>query len=111
MSSSTQNVNGKTNAPNSDDLAEQIKILRDDLGSLTQTIADMGRATGENAVNAAKSKVNDVRDAAMDRAETAQLHAMEVKNQADDFIRTQPATALGVAAGLGFLVGFMSSRR
>lgn len=110
MSTATQKQNGKQDGQAAD-IAEQIEILRADLGALTKVIADMGRESGKSAVSAVKDKAGHVRDLAADQAETAQLHAMELKGQADDFVRKQPATALGVAAGLGFLVGYMSSRK
>ena len=37
--------------------------------------------------------------------------AAAVQGQANDFIKNQPAAALGIAAGLGFLVGLISSRK
>lgn len=93
------------------DLSEQIATLRNDLGALTQTIADLGRSKGDEAIAAAKSKAYDARDAAAEKAEAARVHALQLQEQANDFVRRQPATALGIAAGLGFLVGFMGSRK
>lgn len=101
------NADGVTSA----DLAKQVEVLRKDLGALTEIIADLGKAKGDEAVAAAKTKVDDVRERATDTADTARLQAMELQDQANDFIKNQPATALGIAAGIGFLVGFMGSRK
>lgn len=102
----------KVNATaDSDDLAAQVETLRQDLATLTHSISDLGKAKGDAAVNAAKAKMADVRDQAADTAETARLHAMELQGQADTFIKNQPAAALGIAAGVGFLVGFLGSRK
>lgn len=76
-----------------DDLAEQIDNLKNDLSSLTKMLSDLGAA-----------KADDVTTAAKDKAIEAQLHA-------EEFVRTQPATSLGLAAGLGFLVGMITARR
>lgn len=76
-----------------EDLAKQIETLKSDLASLTQTLADYGT-----------SKSSDLAGAAKDKATEAQLHA-------EEFIRTQPATSLGLAAGFGFLVGMITARR
>ena len=100
-----------TNKTDAADLSEQVETLRKDLASLTQTIADLGKAKGNEAVNAARAKVSDARDHAADAAETARLQAMEFQDKADSFIKHQPATALGIAAGIGFLIGFLGSRR
>jgi len=94
-----------------EDLSAQIETLRKDLGELTQTIQGMGAASVKEAASTAKEKVDGIRDTAADQAETARLHAMELQDQAGDFVRNQPATAMGIAAGLGFLVGFLSSRK
>ncbi|WP_342076974.1 DUF883 domain-containing protein [Yoonia sp. SS1-5] len=111
MAASTKALNGKTANPSSEDLAKQIEILQKDLGQLTQTIAEIGKSKSDAAVSATKAKLSDARDHVADQAETAKLQAMELQGQANDFIRNQPATALGVAAGLGFLVGIMSTRK
>ncbi|WP_415404424.1 DUF883 family protein [Tateyamaria sp. SN3-11] len=108
MTSKLQTLNKTTDTG---DLAAQVETLRHDLASLTQTIADLGRAKGDEAVSAAKSKMADVREQAADTAETARLQAMEMQDKADTFIKNQPATALGIAAGVGFLVGFLGSRK
>ena len=93
------------------DLAEQVETLRNDLSALTQTIADLGKQKGEHTIDAAKEKAADVRDRAVDQAEAARCQAMELQGQANDFVRNQPAAALGIAAGIGFLVGFMGTRK
>ena len=93
------------------DLSAQIDTLRADLSTLTSTIADLAAAKGEYAVSSAKAKVNSARDTVADQAETARLHALDLQDQANDFVHKQPGAALGIAAGMGFLVGFMSSRK
>lgn len=110
MATSTKSLNGNTSATSAD-LADQIETLRNDLSMLTNTIAEIGIAKGEDAVTAAKSKAADVKATAADSAETARLQAMELQGQANDFIKNQPVTALGIAAGIGFLIGFMGSRK
>ena len=108
MASTLQKLNNK---PDAADLSEQIETLRNDLATLTQAIADLGKAKGDDAVNAAKTTLSDARDQAADAAETARLQAMELQDKADTFIKNQPATALGIVAGIGFLVGFLGSRK
>ena len=107
----TKASQGKTNGASVSDVSNQIEILREDLSALTQTIADLSRAKGDEAITAARDKMADARDKATDQAQAARQQAAELQGQANDFIRNQPATALGIAAGLGFLVGFMGSRR
>lgn len=108
MASNLQKLN---KGPNAADVSEQVEILRHDLAALTQTIADLTKAKGDEAVTTAKAKLSDARDQAADVADTARLQAMEFQDKADSFVKNQPATALGIAAGLGFLVGFLGSRK
>lgn len=76
-----------------DDLAAQIEALKEDLNTLTQTLSEVSASKSEAAIDMAKDKTRE-----------AQL-------QAEEFVRTQPATSLGLAAGLGFLVGMITARR
>jgi ElaB/YqjD/DUF883 family membrane-anchored ribosome-binding protein len=76
-----------------DDLASQIDTLKNDLAKLTHSLSDYGVAKTEAAAATAR-----------DKATEAQLHA-------EEFVRTQPATSIGIAAGLGFLIGMMTARR
>ncbi|WVX51369.1 hypothetical protein ROLI_044700 [Roseobacter fucihabitans] len=108
MASTLQKLN---NNPDAADLSEQVETLRNDLATLTQTVADLGKAKGDDAVAAAQFKLLDARDKAADVTETARLQAMELQNKADTFIKNQPDTALGIAAGGGFLVEFFGSRK
>lgn len=111
MATATEKLNGKGATANTADLANQIEVLRKDLGALTQTITDLGKAKGDDAVALAQSKAADIRERATDAGETARLQALELQDQANDFVKNQPATALGIAAGIGFLVGFMGTRK
>lgn len=98
------NAKSKTADMSAEDLSDQIETLRNDLSALTQTIADIGKAKGEETVATAKAKMSEAREKASDTAEHARVRA-------EDFMQTQPATALGIAAGIGFLIGFLGSRK
>ncbi len=107
----TKSMNGRNESAAAADLNDQIETLRQDIGALTQTISEMGKHKGDETIEAARAKASDLRDKAADHAETARLQALEMQDQANNFIRNQPATALGIAAGVGFLVGFFGSRK
>lgn len=108
MTASVKNLNADTTTA---DLHDQIATLRADLGALTQIISDLAQAKGDEAASTVKDKIQGASDTVADQIETARLHAMDTQSKAEDFIRTQPATALGVAAGVGFLIGFLGSRK
>ena len=87
-----------------DDLAKQIENLKSDIATLTTSVGEVAKAKSMEGAAAAKLKAKQTTDAGREKALEAQLHA-------EEFIRTQPATALGLAAGLGFLVGMIAARR
>ncbi|UWR22696.1 DUF883 C-terminal domain-containing protein [Sulfitobacter sp. S190] len=98
-------VNGTKNKDvNVEDLSLQIQVLKDDIASLTDTISSFGAAKKDEAAAAAKAKAAEIKDAGFARA-------AEMQDQTEEFIRTQPATALSLAAGFGFLVGLVITNR
>ena len=107
----TKAANGSSGSTTAADVSDQIEILRKDLGALTQTIADLSKDKSSEALEATKAKMADARDKAAEQVDVARTHAADVQKQAHDFVRQQPATALGIAAGIGFLIGFMGSRK
>ncbi len=87
-----------------EDLSEQISVLKNDIAVLTNTLGAYGKAKTSEATNSAKGAVDDLTAAGREKA-------LETQAQAEEFIRTQPAAALGIAAGIGFLVGIVTARR
>ena len=109
MSNNAKTASGTSSSVNGhdltiNDLSDQIAILKSDIASLTGTLSEYGKAKTTQAAQTAK-------DAAADAVTEARVKALDAQAQAEDFIRTQPATALGIAAGVGFLVGMITSRR
>ena len=98
----TTTTNGT--APTVADLSKQIDTLRRDLTDLTGTIADLGRSKSAELSDAARQK-------GVETAEYLGRRARDAQDQANQFVVNQPATALGLAAGAGFLIGYLSSRR
>jgi ElaB/YqjD/DUF883 family membrane-anchored ribosome-binding protein len=78
--------------------------LKDDIAALTGSMSDYSKTKARDATDQARS-------AAHDYAEAGKEKAVEAQQSAEAFIRTQPATALGIAAGVGFLVGLITARR
>ncbi|WP_069298394.1 DUF883 family protein [Neptunicoccus sediminis] len=94
------------------DLSAQIETLRKDLSALTGTINDLGKAKSAELTEAATDRVEAAaREKGAQTAQAVTDRAKEVHEQANDFVKSQPATALGIAAGLGFLVGMLNARR
>lgn len=87
-----------------EDLSIQIAILKDDIAALTGSMGDFSKSKAREATEQAKSAAYSYAEAGKDRASEAQ-------QSAEAFVRTQPATAMGIAAGVGFLVGLITARR
>lgn len=85
-------------------------VIRDAESLLKATAAQTGekideaRAHAEESVRAAKARLAGVEDEALARAR-------ELAKDADQYVRGNPWGAVGVAAGLGLVLGLLISRR
>lgn len=80
------------NSMSSDDMGQQIDALRDDLAKLTATIRGDVSAGIETAGHQISQTGRD--------AQASALH----------MVRANPLAAVGIAAGLGLLLGMMSRK-
>ncbi|WP_186827064.1 DUF883 family protein [Shimia ponticola] len=101
-------TNGKAKP---DDLNHEIAALRQDVEALTQALTDMGEEKVQDITRRAQDmgrKVsNGASDMAVHTAEAVQAGASNAQRMA----RENPGATLGIAAGLGFLIGYMTARR
>ncbi len=93
------------------DLAAQMEVLKGDIAQLTEVLGGYTKSKGAEAASAARDALHDVRVAGEAQVERARAQAEHLHAQANDFVVRQPATALGIAAGVGFLVGLMTARK
>ncbi|MGB3246203.1 MAG: DUF883 domain-containing protein [Sulfitobacter sp.] len=93
------------------DVTKQMAILRDDIANLTATVAEYGKAQGALIKANATDKAAGIAESGA--AVAGELKAKAEKTYADteDAVRANPGTAIGIAAGIGFLVGMMTARR
>ncbi|WP_322867905.1 YqjD family protein [Aquicoccus sp. G2-2] len=101
----------KPNDAEAQALSEQMADLRADIAGITKTLAEMGAARGEAAKESAQNTVSALRDQGEKALKDAQARAEAISHQAADTVREQPAVAVGLAVGLGFLLGFVSGRK
>ncbi len=81
-------------ATTSRDVEEEIAQLRADVASLTETIKAFGADTARDLQSRAYGKRDEITD---------QLRVKE--EEIKERVRENPLQALGIAAGVGFLVG------
>jgi ElaB/YqjD/DUF883 family membrane-anchored ribosome-binding protein len=85
-------------------------VIRDAESLLRATAAQTGdrveeiRARAEESVRQAKERLANVEEQALERAR-------ELAGDADQYIRGNPWQAVGIAAGVGLLLGLLMSRR
>jgi ElaB/YqjD/DUF883 family membrane-anchored ribosome-binding protein len=102
---------GKSSAPDSDDLSAQIATLRQDIGMITETLGEMAKAQRDGMTAAAQKKFDEARARGADAISSAQAQANALNAQAHDFVQEKPALSLGMAAALGFVVGILTTSR
>jgi ElaB/YqjD/DUF883 family membrane-anchored ribosome-binding protein len=85
-------------------------VIRDAETLLRATAANTGekvqeaRNRAEESVRAAKERLAGVEDEAMERARA-------IADETDVYVRANPWTAVGIAAGAALLLGLLLSRR
>lgn len=94
-----------------EDLSAQVDQLKNDIAGLTKTISDLGRARGDQMAASVKDHAHAAKEAGEAHLADLQNSALRTAESAEDYVKRNPATALGIAAGFGFLVGFLGSRR
>lgn len=95
-----------------------IKTVRNDMKSLIEDARELFREASQNT----GEKADDLRargmtllDGAMEKAHEVQIIALEkgkaAAHGADEFVHKKPWQAVGVAAGVGLVIGLLISRR
>ena len=111
MATATKTTTTATPDKDIEQLSLQIAALKKDIAGITTTLSNLGSSTGAAAVNTAKRTAEDLRIAGERKVAEAQVTAEDLGKQAADAVRQQPAAAMGLAVGLGFLLGFLSGRK
>jgi ElaB/YqjD/DUF883 family membrane-anchored ribosome-binding protein len=108
---STEMAQSTNGAATSEDLARQIEALKNDVASISRILADMGAQRRDDLKDSVNRTAADLRAKGEATVNDARDRGLELGEQAADAVRRQPATAIGLAVGVGFLIGFMTGRR
>lgn len=122
MARLTEMTNGKAIDADYAALNKQIAALKEDLASITATLGDLGKHQGQAVAANARTHADSLREmsaaqlTALRDQSAAQLEVLRSKagtaaTQADAFVKDRPATAVGIAAGVGFVLGLLTARR
>ena len=93
------------------ELSEQFAALKADLASLTSAGGRLASERAEAAWDKTEAAGSRVARNASARLETAQKSAQDYGEQVETYTRDNPAKALGIAAGVGFLTAMILARR
>lgn len=93
-------------APQNDSAIDEIKTL---LAEAENVIAASGSAAAEE-ISSLKERLRGALDRSKDTAQRAMQMAKNGAAQADEAIHTHPYVAIGVAAGVGLLLGALLTR-
>ncbi len=94
-----------------DDVLEMIEILRDDVAVLSATVTEYGKAQGDALRTLATRKAAGLVEEGAEAVDALKTNAERGYGQAEDVVRANPAAAIGIAAGIGFLIGYLTLRR
>lgn len=100
-----------TDSTDASDVAAQLEAVKADLAELTRTMASFASAKGADARARVASEAAALSESAKAQLARAQAEGERVAIQTGDMIRERPGTAVGIAAAVGFAIGYLSSRR
>ena len=103
------------------DMAAELTRLRDDFGRLSNSVSELVKAQANSAAETLRSTVTSMSGAAADKAaelgssalqmtDTAQQAALTASRDIEASIERNPLTAVMIAAGVGLVLGMVSSR-
>ena len=104
-------TNGTSKDISTGDVADQIDTLKADIATLTSLIGELSEAKTKDMRDKAYDAGRKARETAYEKGHEARETAEAYYAEAEETVRRQPMASLGLAAGLGFLVGMMTARR
>jgi ElaB/YqjD/DUF883 family membrane-anchored ribosome-binding protein len=110
-STTEQGTASRTAGAGSEALSQQIDVIRKDIGTLTELVAEIGAQRKDAASQQVQDRVTELRARAEAAGDEARHRAGEMEARAEKQMRDHPGSTLLVATGLGFLAGLLMSRK
>lgn len=92
-------------------VSSEFKNLVADVEDLVKKVANVGDAEVARVRERVERTLATAKAAADEGASTARAYAQNATAATDEYVHERPWTAVGVAAALGVLIGFLASRR
>ncbi len=93
------------------DVSAQMAVLREDIANLTAAVGNYGKVQASQLKAVATEKAASVAQSGAETAAAVRKNAEIAYSDAESAVRANPAAAISIAAGLGFLVGMIATRR
>ncbi|MDN5569108.1 MAG: DUF883 domain-containing protein [Paracoccus sp. (in: a-proteobacteria)] len=94
-----------------DRLAQRGAEIANDAVEAGRQYADRARETGQEYADRARLEAERLYGAGQQKAHEAAIYAEDRYDEVSEMVRRNPAQSLGIAAGVGFLVGLLIARR
>ncbi|MDO8458805.1 MAG: DUF883 family protein [Burkholderiaceae bacterium] len=96
---------------NKDKLVSELRTVISDAEELLRMTADEAGESAAGLRSRVKDRMNQAKDDLVRLQEAAMARAHEVGDAADEFVHENPWKSIGIAAGIGLVVGMLVSRR
>ena len=100
----------KANVEENDMLSDLQAALQDTESALND-LADEGNAINQSVRDKISASLNDLKAKLLETEKLVSDKTKEAARATDEYVRENPWQSIGVAAGVGFLIGLLVSRR
>ena len=100
-----------TRESTTDKLIEDLRLVVSDAEELIKATAGQAGEKVSNARSRVEESIRAAKEGISDAGHLAAEHTREAAKAADDYVRENPWTAVGIAAGVGILIGVLINRK
>lgn len=93
------------------EIGAQVDALKNDISALTKAVSDMGVAKTKEFKHAAYDQAEQLRERGEAVMADAGARARAAGHTVEQQVQQNPAAALGIATGVGFLLGLIFARK
>ena len=98
-------------AAQKDKLMHDLRVGIADAGELLRMTADQAGETAANVRSRVQTRMNQAKDDLVHLQEAAIVKAKAAGHATDEFVHDNPWKSIGIAAGVGLVIGLLISRR
>jgi ElaB/YqjD/DUF883 family membrane-anchored ribosome-binding protein len=111
LSKLTLRNNHMAHDSNAENLRAELKSLADTLEEVLNSSTDKPKAELEKLRSKAESALKDTRVRLSDAGDKIASQTKQIAGQADDYVRDNPWTGIGIGAAVGVVLGVLLARR